>query len=417
MNIKIVHSQQTRIHGQKLIVILIVLLNLSLKLFSQGISINTSGIPADNSAILDVSSTSQGLLIPRMTTTHRDNIASPATSLLIFNTTTNCFEAYVNASWYSVSCPPPCTPPTAPTAGSITSSQTNIAWNWNTVSTASGYKLNTENNYATATDNGTGNSYIQAGLNCNTPYSLYVWAYNGCGNSSVSALPPASTSVCGPSCGGQTWAAANLNAGTQVPVHNEQTVQGEKWCYNDVSSNCSSYGALYEWASVVNLPYVDNTTLVGGAWQTCNPCGNNGIQGICPVGYHIPTDLEWSQYEYCVENNIAPKGSTSLSTFQNTNMWRGSNTAGVGPGDKLKASSANSPSWDGTNASGFAAMPAGWTYSGGCNNINLNAIFWTATENGASAAWNHALYSGNPRSWRYEGDNKTYGFSERCLQN
>jgi hypothetical protein len=87
---------------------------------SQGISINTTGNTADNSAILDISSTSQGLLIPRMTTLQRNNIASPATSLLIFNTTTNCFEAYVNSIWYSVSCPPVCNTFTCPGSGYIT---------------------------------------------------------------------------------------------------------------------------------------------------------------------------------------------------------------------------------------------------------------------------------------------------------
>jgi hypothetical protein len=73
--------------------------------FSQsGVSVNATGAFADNSAILDVSSTAQGLLIPRMTTVQRDAIVSPALSLLIFNTTTNCFEAYVNGLWFSFGC-------------------------------------------------------------------------------------------------------------------------------------------------------------------------------------------------------------------------------------------------------------------------------------------------------------------------
>jgi uncharacterized protein (TIGR02145 family) len=74
---------------------------------SQGVSINTTSSSADASAILDISSSSQGLLIPRMTTAQRDNISSPATSLLIFNVTTDCFESYVNGTWFSVSCPLP----------------------------------------------------------------------------------------------------------------------------------------------------------------------------------------------------------------------------------------------------------------------------------------------------------------------
>jgi uncharacterized protein (TIGR02145 family) len=72
-----------------------------------GISINTSGTAADNSAILDVSSTSQGLLIPRITTLQRNSIITPAESLVIYNTNTQCFEAYnsVTSRWVSISCP------------------------------------------------------------------------------------------------------------------------------------------------------------------------------------------------------------------------------------------------------------------------------------------------------------------------
>ena len=96
----------------------------------------------------------------------------------------------------------------------------------------------------------------------------------------------------------------------------EQTVLGEKWCYNDLAANCTTYGGLYEWASAVNLSYTYNSTAADSSWETCNPCGSGGQQGICPAGYHIPTDLEWSQYEYCIENTIAPTGTTALATFQ-----------------------------------------------------------------------------------------------------
>jgi hypothetical protein len=170
---------------------------LTLNCFSQnGISVNTKGTAADNSAILDISSTSHGLLIPRMTTMQRDAIASPATSLLIFNTTTNCFEAYVNSSWYSISCPPPCTIPSAPTAGTNIPSQTQITWNWNSVSGTTGYKWNTSNTYPGSGMNIVSSpEYTQSNLTCDTGYSLYLWAFNSCGNSSMTTLTQ-KTSVC-----------------------------------------------------------------------------------------------------------------------------------------------------------------------------------------------------------------------------
>lgn len=62
----------------------------SYNVYSQlGVSINKDGTPADPSAMLDVSSTNQGMLLPQMTTSQRDAIVSPATGLLIYNLTTN----------------------------------------------------------------------------------------------------------------------------------------------------------------------------------------------------------------------------------------------------------------------------------------------------------------------------------------
>ena len=66
------------------------------------------GTIPDPSALLDIQSSSQGVLLPRLTTTERDAIISPATSLVIFNTTTNCLEMNLgtpaSADWVRVNC-------------------------------------------------------------------------------------------------------------------------------------------------------------------------------------------------------------------------------------------------------------------------------------------------------------------------
>lgn len=67
--------------------------------FPQGTAINNNGATADNSALLDLSSSSMGLLIPRMTQNERNAIVSPALGLQIFNTTTNCFNFWIGTSW------------------------------------------------------------------------------------------------------------------------------------------------------------------------------------------------------------------------------------------------------------------------------------------------------------------------------
>ena len=69
---------------------------------SQTVSIGKGASDADASSILDLTSTTKGVLLPRMTTTQRDAIASPATGLLIFNTTTKKLDYYSGTAWGQV---------------------------------------------------------------------------------------------------------------------------------------------------------------------------------------------------------------------------------------------------------------------------------------------------------------------------
>jgi len=259
-----------------------------------------------------------------------------------------------------------------------------------------------------------------SGLVCNTTYYYRVRAANSCGTSANSNVISVTTAACGPSCGAQVWMTANMNVGTMIndPAEQNNDSQLEKYCYNNNASNCATYGGLYQWAEAVQLPYVNNSTAVGTQpWMTCDPCGSGGRQGICPSGYHIPTDKEWSRYEWCVENNISPAGGTSLSTFQTGIGYRGSTSSTAGVGAKLKASASNSPSWDGTNASGFTALPAGGRNSGGGFDVlDSYGDFWSATEASATDGWCRYLGTGYWQSGRYDAS-KTDGFSVRCLQN
>lgn len=77
----------------------------SLYVFSQNIGISDSGgsFTPDNSSVLELQSVSRGLLIPRMTQTQRDAVASPVAGLMIYNTTTGLVEFYNGTSWTTAS--------------------------------------------------------------------------------------------------------------------------------------------------------------------------------------------------------------------------------------------------------------------------------------------------------------------------
>lgn len=67
----------------------------------QSLAINTDGSPANASAILDVKSTTKGFLPPRLDSTQRNAISSPAAGLVIYNTSINALQCYNGTSWYS----------------------------------------------------------------------------------------------------------------------------------------------------------------------------------------------------------------------------------------------------------------------------------------------------------------------------
>ncbi len=176
---------------------LLLIINFSLitcfAVFSQsGAAINTTGNTADPSAILDISSNNSGLLIPRLTTTERDNIISPASGLIIYNLTVKCFEFYENNVWQKMFCS--CVKPLSPTGDVYVANEYSITWNWQHAQGAAGYLVNSSSDYSTATDVGNNTSYFQTSLLSNTQYELYIWSYDSiCGNSDNYTLMIAST--------------------------------------------------------------------------------------------------------------------------------------------------------------------------------------------------------------------------------
>ncbi|NTW32596.1 MAG: hypothetical protein HGB12_08235 [Bacteroidetes bacterium] len=163
--------------------------------FAQGVAINATGTAADNSAMLDIDATGMspkaGLLIPRMNTTERNFIVSPATGLQIYNTSTNCLEIYVGTTWQIVVCGCTSTPVAA---GSISGTatvcpgQNAVLYSVPAITRATSYIWSYSGTGAFIV--GSTNAVIVYFSGTATSGNLTVQGTNACGNGTVSADYP-----------------------------------------------------------------------------------------------------------------------------------------------------------------------------------------------------------------------------------
>ena len=189
--------------------------------------------------------------------------------------------------------------------------------------------------------------------------------------------------------GSQCWMAENLNVGTMIDSLDDQTDNGtiEKYCYRNETDSCDIYGGLYQWDEV--MQYVST----------------EGAQGICPAGWHIPTDDEWKILEGYVDSQYG----IGDPEWDNT-IWRGFDA-----GEKLKSTSGWYSSGNGSDDYGFAALPGGRRYSYGYfYYVEKRAYFWSSTEDGTNA-WSRFLHYNYDEVRRY-GYGQANGLSVRCLK-
>ncbi len=294
------------------------------------VAINTDGSAPDGSAILDLTSTNKGLLLPRMTTVQISGISTPAAGLLVYNTDSSDFYGYNGSKWIS------------------------LCLSGDTI----------------------------------TPFA--------CGNPIIDSRDGQSYTTV--QIGTQCWMAENLNIGTMINSEtgganddgeqaNNSTI--EKYCYNNSEDSCDVYGGLYQWNEM--MQYVTS----------------EGTQGICPSGWHLPSDAEWKTMEIHLGMSQAQADA---------NGWRGTDE-----GSKLAG---NEPLWiDGNldqnanfGTSGFTGLPGGYRYTNGSFiSLTYYAYFWTSSENGADA-WRRNMHYDHAQVVRFYID-KADGFSVRCIKN
>jgi uncharacterized protein (TIGR02145 family) len=265
----------------------------------------------------------------------------------------------------------------------------------------------------------------------NTTYNLEEikvrWkkaALENCPGVPCVVTPPAPSFTCGTSTvldndlnsyntvliGTQCWTKENLkvttyNDGTAILLNNTYTsgtvstvwqglTTGAYTIYGNESStgaNAMNYGFLYNWAAAKGVSTSGSTT----------------YKNLCPTGWHVPTDGEWtSLIQFTVPTETV---SATVNGTQSPNA-----------GGKLKSTSTlwNTaiPPSPRTDNFGFTALPGGYRDTDGSfYSVRDYAFFWSATEGGSFSAWNRYLDHYNSNVNRYNLD-KSVGASVRCLR-
>ena len=226
--------------------------------------------------------------------------------------------------------------------------------------------------------------------------------------------------------GNQCWMAENLRVSHSPKTGSNIVVTavrnyGSKmaaWYNNDQSTyyKAKRYGLLYNWCAAMDTArpsyYVEVATAANTNTSTSyqfnfTPSGNH--QGVCPVGWHVPTDAEWNTMESVVNGSALSSATT---------YYRGSHAGKLSTGcDWSSHSNANAPGNYANaerNDSGFSAVPAGY-FDSSIDKAGINAYFWSATQHDTFNAMRRAMgfsTAGVSPNW----DNKYRGLSVRCVR-
>lgn len=190
----------------------------------------------------------------------------------------------------------------------------------------------------------------------------------------------------------QCWLKENLNVGAMISG-GTQTDNGiiEKYCFNNEPDSCSKYGGLYQWDEMMHYTF------------------DQGVNGICPEGWHVPSDEDWKILEGAVDS-FYPIGHSIWGSY--TRDYRGTDC-----GYNLKSIDGWYLSMNGSDSFGFTSLPAGMRYDEVFESATYGSYYWTSTYH--HNVWSyHRVFtyhsSGSYRSWlKYEIND---AMSVRCLK-
>ena len=204
--------------------------------------------------------------------------------------------------------------------------------------------------------------------------------------------------------GGQCWMAESINIGTMLtsgssePNTSDQVI--EKWCHGNSPSNCEDYGGLYNW----------NEAMRGSSVS--------GARGICPSGWHVPTDAEYNTLEKTVIG-VIDSSASQYPCDLNTTGWQrcaddnGSSSGGTyGAGRSLQKVG----TYGRDDLVGFKGLTSGYRHPvGSFSNLGSTLNLWSSTPASASSAWRRGMLYSYSAINRAPGT-MAFGFSVRCLK-
>ena len=344
----------------------------------------------------NLSTQARGFLPPRLTIAERNAITSPATGLIIFNTTTNALNIYFSGAWYQLST----SVPTSSIATLVTTSPTNngtldAGTAATGVSSTVSYTGGNGENYSGQTVSSTGVTGLTATLSAGTfADGSGTLTYNITGTPSIAGTASFVLNIGGQTStlnrnvdgfttvmiGSKQWMRENLNVatyrdGTAIPEVTDPTAWANlttgAWCwYNNDAANGAIYGKLYNWYAVADS------------------------RGLCPTGWHVPTDAELTTLSTTLGGDAVAGGKMKVA---GTTRWTAPNTGA-------------------DDSSGFSGLPGGFRGGAGAfTDVGSFGVWWSSTEYVTSFAWfRYLTYASGSIGRGF--DNKQGGFSVRCLR-
>lgn len=243
-------------------------------------------------------------------------------------------------------------------------------------------------------------------------YGSEIGFTSGCGNVTDVDGNVYSTVVIGSQC----WMKENLKTGVTIDSENDQIVDLtsdpiyiDKYCPNgdDETNTCPPYGGLYQWHTAMGFSTDDDCD-----HENCDYIINDPHQGICPIGWHIPSAADFTTLnEYLLIDGNGGAGN-------GLDVGGKLKEAGVGHWSEETCDDGDSPTAV-CNSTHFTALPAGYCDNDGSfYETGDSATFWLADQGDNSSTNGYAigLSADNSTIIPYTNYYKTSGFSVRCLK-